>query len=110
MMLDRIVPQVSQDVKDVLDRINAVGERNRKEYEALARMTGMSIAEVEADLTAPDPGLEEECSLEWCHEPVFRDGDLCLDHLIAEEELARDDRDAALDGGWWGDPAGEVLA
>jgi len=59
MLHDRIVPQVSQDVKDALERINAVGERNRREYEALARMTGLTIAEVEADLTAPDPGLEE---------------------------------------------------
>ena len=33
-------------------------ERIRREYEGLARITGRSIAELELDLTAPDPGLE----------------------------------------------------
>jgi len=94
MLHDKIVPQVSQEVKDALKRINAVGERNRREYEALARMTGRTVAEVEADLTAPDPGLEEdECSLEWCHEEEFRRG-LCFQHFVEEETAAWHDRDA----------------
>jgi len=45
---------------DVMEKIRRVQERNRREYEALARMAGKTIAEIEADLTAPDPGLEEE--------------------------------------------------
>jgi hypothetical protein len=43
----------------VLAETKRVRERNRKDYEALAAMTGRSIAEIEADLTASDPGLEE---------------------------------------------------
>jgi hypothetical protein len=46
-------------IQDLLDEINAVCERNRKDYEALAAITGMTIEELEADLTAPDPGQEE---------------------------------------------------
>jgi len=44
----------------VLAEIKRVQERRRREYEALAAMTGESISEIEADLTAPDPGLEED--------------------------------------------------
>jgi len=112
-MNEKIVPQVSQEVKDALERINAIGERNRREYEALARMTGRTIAEVEADLTAPDPGLEE-CADEWCGEEPYRDG-LCFEHFIAVETAVWDDQDAerqmALEGvGYiFGDPVGEVL-
>ena len=35
-------------------------ERNQQEYEALAEMTGNTIEDIEADLTAPDPNLEED--------------------------------------------------
>jgi len=45
---------------DVLAEIARVRERNRRDYEALAAMTGKSITELEADLTAPDPGLEDD--------------------------------------------------
>jgi len=91
MLHDKIVPQVSQDVKDALERINAIGERNRREYEALVRMTGRTIAEVEADLTAPDPGLEEGgCADEYCGEDIYRDG-LCFEHFAARETAAWDD-------------------
>ena len=34
---------------------------------------------------------QEECSLEWCHEPVFRAGSLCWDHFIAEATAAWND-------------------
>lgn len=44
---------------NVLERIAKVRERNRQEYEALAQMAGKTIAEIEADLTAPDPRLEK---------------------------------------------------
>jgi len=91
-MSEQIVPQVSQEVKDTIERINQVGERNRREYEALARMTGKSIAEVEADLTAPDPRPDEDgCAAEGCHEDVFRQG-LCFEHFVAEETAAWDDQ------------------
>lgn len=109
-MLDEIVLQVSQEVKDVIERINAIGERNCKEYEALARMMDMTIAEIEADLTAPDPGLEEkECADEYCGEVPFRQG-LCFKHFVEAETAAWDDEDAerraALEGmGYvFGDP------
>ena len=58
---------------------------------------------------------QEECSLEWCHEPVFRAGSLCWDHFIAEATAAWDDwaaeRRTALEplGYIFGD-LGEVLA
>lgn len=41
---------------NVMDEIKAVLKRNREDYEALAQMTGKTIAEIEADTTAPDPG------------------------------------------------------
>lgn len=44
----------------VIDQINAVRERNRREYEALAQMAGKTIAEIEADITAPDPWGEDD--------------------------------------------------
>ncbi len=44
---------------NIMDKINKVCERNKREYEGLAAMTGKSIAEIEADLTAPDPGLRK---------------------------------------------------
>lgn len=46
-------------IQETLDRLNARAERNRKEYEALAAITGLTIEELEKDLTAPDPGQEE---------------------------------------------------
>lgn len=42
----------------VMEEIERVRERNRREYEGLAEMTGKTIAEIEEDLTAPDPGME----------------------------------------------------
>lgn len=39
----------------VMEEIERVRERNRRDYEALAQMTGKTIAEIEADTTAPDP-------------------------------------------------------
>lgn len=45
---------------DVMEQIEAVRKRNREDYEALARLTGKTIAQIEADLTAPDPPLQEE--------------------------------------------------
>ena len=42
------------------ERIKAAQKRNRQEYEWLARQTGKSIAELDADLTAPDPVFTEE--------------------------------------------------
>ena len=35
-------------------------ERNRAEWEALAEITGMTIEELDADLTARDPWMEED--------------------------------------------------
>jgi len=58
---------------------------------------------------------EVKCTLEWCHEDVFRDG-LCFDCFKAEQDMAWDDQDAerraALEGvGYvFGDPVGEVMA
>lgn len=40
---------------NVMDEINAVRKRNREDYEELAKMTGKTITEIEADTTAPDP-------------------------------------------------------
>ena len=40
--------------------IICASERNRREYEELAALTGRSIEELEADLTAPDSCFEEE--------------------------------------------------
>lgn len=45
---------------EVMAKIEAVALAYRKEYEALAAMTGRTITQVEADLTAPDPCFEEE--------------------------------------------------
>ena len=39
---------------DVIAETEAVRARNRRDYEALAEMTGQSIEEVEADTCAPD--------------------------------------------------------
>ena len=47
-------------IKNLLDEINAVCERNRKDFETLAAITGQTIEELEADWTAPDPGQEQE--------------------------------------------------
>jgi hypothetical protein len=105
-MVDVIVSQEPVDVKsDVLDEIGAVRERNRKDYEAIAAMTDRTIAEVEADLTAPDPCFEadyifgdppksEECGYDGCHEPVFRESGLCFGHVIEEDTAKWDDQDA----------------
>jgi hypothetical protein len=41
-----------EELREEFDRVAA---RNEAEYEALAEMEGKTIAEVEADLTAPDP-------------------------------------------------------
>lgn len=43
----------------VMDEIRLVQERNAADYEAVAQMTGQSVAEIEADTCAPDPGAEE---------------------------------------------------
>jgi hypothetical protein len=43
---------------NVIDRIKATRGRNRKELEALAGLTGQTVAQVEADVCAPDPGGE----------------------------------------------------
>ena len=43
---------------DVMDEMKAVRKRNREDYEALAKLTGKSIAEIEADTTVSD--AEEE--------------------------------------------------
>jgi len=48
--------QLSERNRKFMERINVVCERNRRDYETLARMTGKTIAEIEADTTAPDPG------------------------------------------------------
>ena len=44
---------------DIIERLNAVCEHNRKDYEAIARITGKTIAQIEADTTAPDLPQEE---------------------------------------------------
>jgi len=46
--------------QDVMAEIEAVRKRNREDYEAVAKLTGKSIAEIEADTTAPDPWGEED--------------------------------------------------
>lgn len=43
---------------DVIEETRRVCEHNRRDYEALAKMSGKTIAEVEADTTAPDPSGE----------------------------------------------------
>lgn len=39
----------------VMEEIERTRERNCQNYEAIARLTGKTIAEIEADTTAPDP-------------------------------------------------------
>ena len=48
------------EIMDVIAETDAVCARNRRDYEALAEMTGQSIAEIEADTCAPDFRPEEE--------------------------------------------------
>jgi len=47
--------------------LDAVTARNAADYEAVAQMTGATVAEVEADTCAPDPGAEdeEEANMTW---------------------------------------------
>ena len=46
-------PQVSwEEIKREMDRC---ASRRRREYEALAEITGRSVRDLEAELTAPDP-------------------------------------------------------
>ena len=51
---------MSSTYDELMERINKVRERNRKEYKALVKLTGRTIREVEADLTAPDSDMEDE--------------------------------------------------
>jgi hypothetical protein len=44
---------------NVMEQIKAVQDRNCKELEALACLTGLTVAEIETDLTVPDPGIGE---------------------------------------------------
>ena len=43
---------------DVMEETRKVCERNRRDYEAIAKLTGKTIAEIEADTTAPDKAAE----------------------------------------------------
>jgi hypothetical protein len=45
---------------NIIDRIKATQERNRKELEALADLAGQTVAEVEADVCAPDLGGDND--------------------------------------------------
>jgi len=49
-------------------------------------MLGKIVPQIEEEVKRD----AEECSVEWCHEYVFRDG-LCLDHFVAGETAAWDD-------------------
>jgi hypothetical protein len=39
-------------------------QRNRDDWEALSELTGLTVAELEADLTAPDPHTTEDITSE----------------------------------------------
>jgi hypothetical protein len=47
-------------MNDVMKEIEAVRKRNREDYEAVAELTGKTVAEIEADTTAPDPWGEDD--------------------------------------------------
>jgi hypothetical protein len=74
-------------------------------------MSDTMIAQVETEV--------KQCELDWCHEPVFREG-LCWYHFLEEvvdewdaEEPEGVDfifGDATLSDSWWGYDPKEVLA
>lgn len=46
-------------IDEFFAKMERVRERNRREYEALAARSGVTVAQVEADLCVPDPCFEE---------------------------------------------------
>ena len=55
-----ITPDVRTVAHLLLAQLDARCARNRASDEEVARLVGMTIAEFDADTTAPDPGAEEE--------------------------------------------------
>jgi len=47
-------------ITDLLAQLDACRERNRASDEEVARLAGMTVAEFDADTTAPDPVGEEQ--------------------------------------------------
>lgn len=77
------------DNNEFLAKLRATRDRNRKELEALADLTGQTVAEVEADVCAPDPGGEskphyfrlrvDDTNPRHVHFSVFANGAKCGD-------------------------------